>query len=1444
MLNRINRLALATVISLAGAFIPHMALAYETWRDSSTGITWTYSIIDGKAKIDNGYSAAIPSSTTGDITIPSMIGGYPVTSIGDYAFFHCYELTSVAIPSGVTSIGEYAFWDCSGLASVTIPASVTNIGANAFPGTKLFQECPDGFVIVDNCLIEYKGTCSGAVEVPNGVRLIADNAFSYGCRDMTSVSIPSSVMNIGYGAFSNCSSLTNMVLPFVGASRGNSESADSLFGYIFGSSLGSGWTAVTQNYSFGLSRTFYIPSSLKTVEITDETVIGFGAFQSCSMLVSVNISSRLMSIGDYAFSFCSGLTTVTIPASVTSIGAHVFNSTKFLVEHEDGFVMIDGCVICYKGQCPSTLVIPATTHVIAALAFYEGNYKEVTSVTIPPSVTSVGGGAFGGFSVLTRVDISDLSKWCSIAFEDTYANPLWKAKHLYLNGEEIKDLIIPNGVESIGGYAFYGCEGITSVRIPSSVTHIGVDAFSGTKFLDECADGLVMINGCVIQYKGLYPSTLVIPNSARMIADSAFFDGWGCKVVSSVSIPPSVTSIGRDAFAGCSGLTQVNITSVPKWCEITFEGQMANPLYWAKHLYLDGEEIGDLTILEGVKHVNAYAFYNCSSLTSVMVPLRVESIGECAFAGCGCLKSVTLSKDVAKIEAHAFEGCSSLRQMLIPASVREMSGSGVFKGCSAMERIEFAGDAPVVNSSATDMFAESPCCLYVPRGTIGWDVDGDGKWCGLTINYFDYLSAVFDIGVCKYKGGGALRQYLHKGECPMLPLYEIPPGYVLKGWDNDPTLPLSESMKYTLLLEIDVGEYSEVVDGYTWQYRKTPQGAVVESGHFDIPAITPIPEGAVSVPETLGMLSVVGIGEDAFCGCGKITSIKIPETVTFIGPSSFRKCVGIQSFVLPGGITEIGYYAFDGCSSLERVNIPDGVSQIGFDAFRGCVSLADITIPQSVLRIDDSAFLKCDKLGDGVVIRDGCVLTVNGACSNEVDLPDGVRLIAGGAFRNCQNLRVVRFPTSLRTVDNYAFSGCSSLASVGFPQGLSVIGDYSFKGCSGLKAVSIPPGVERIGSSAFGGCTGLTEVMISQGVEELSDGAFAQCENLTSIELPDTVRALSSHAFYGCVALKTIVLPKTLTLVPAYAFYGCRSIDGIILPDGVLEIQDNAFAGCSGLREISIPSSVNVVGNYAFEQCLSISSVELPRKVGSIGYNAFDGCRGLVSIVIPKSVQDIGRSAFNNCSKLSKIIVDKGDVNRVMEMIENSKSSLKLWTVQFVEREDSIPELMANATKEDVDRALSGSKDWALFRNISDGVAYGAYFTWAQRVVDAGFVDSTQTIKDSETAWISFALDADKLLAAQPRSEDLRIEEFMPVLAADSFECMMSVKGVNVGSEALKENLEKVFGMEGAEALDDNAFKTGNVEIEFERPENGNVRFTARPKTNSGSFFMRARRKE
>ena len=356
-------------------------------------------------------------------------------------------------------------------------------------------------------------------------------------------------------------------------------------------------------------------------------------------------------------------------------------------------------------------------------AFYESS---ITSVTIPNSVTSFGGEAFRYCNYLTSVNISDLAAWCNNSFPDFYSNPLKCGHHLFLNGEEVKNLVVPNNVTAIGKGAFLGCSGLTSVTIGDNVTSLGDNAFR------ECSNLTSVIIGDNVTSIGHYAfrecsglTSVTIGNSVTSIGYDAFYN---CRSLTTINIPNSVTFIENDAFNGCSSLTSITIPNgVTSIGESTFQGCSA---------------LTSITIPNSVTSIGNSAFFACSDLTSITIPNSVTSIGNHAFESCGGLTSVTIPNSVTFIGNNAFCRCVRLTSITIPNSVTSSIGERTFYGCRSLTSVTIGNSVasigyeafygcrsltsiiskmknpcPIYGSNSFTQDIYSNTILYVPQGT-------------------------------------------------------------------------------------------------------------------------------------------------------------------------------------------------------------------------------------------------------------------------------------------------------------------------------------------------------------------------------------------------------------------------------------------------------------------------------------------------------------------------------------------------------------------------------------------------------------------------------------------------------------------------------------------------------------------------------------------------------
>ena len=446
------------------------------------------------------------------------------------------------------------------------------------------------------------------------------------------------------------------------------------------------------------------------------------AFIDCTKLTSISIPSSVKTIGTWAFNGCSSLTTISIPSSVTSIGYDAFANTLWYNNQPEGLIYVGKVAYKYKGIMPenTTIEIVEGTLEIAGTAFR--NCTGLTSIKMPNTITSIGWNAFNGCTSLISV-------------------------------------ALPNSLKTIDWHAFYGCTGLTSITIPNSVQVICGNAFSGCNHLKSvfsfienpyniessvfngsysASPTLYVPEGLKEIYQGLSgwnqfpnieeisgdwntdmaivvldegngtvqigngtdaaisPETsgeLIIPSEVIRygraykvvsIAESAFKN---CNKLTAIEIPSSITSIGNDAFSGCTGLQKVIVPDLKTWCAISFGNKPSNPLYYAYHLYSDANaEIKNLVIPDGVTNIGSYAFIK-GLFNTVTIPGSVSQIGNYSFYKCTSLASVKMAKGVGRIRASAFLGCTALSSITFPEGMTRIGGSA-FMDCTALESVE------------------------------------------------------------------------------------------------------------------------------------------------------------------------------------------------------------------------------------------------------------------------------------------------------------------------------------------------------------------------------------------------------------------------------------------------------------------------------------------------------------------------------------------------------------------------------------------------------------------------------------------------------------------------------------------------------------------------------------------------------------------------------------
>lgn len=581
------------------------------------------------------------------LSIPNSI-----ETIGNSAFYDCQQLKSVQLGSGVKLIDESAFAKCISLESVTFNAGLKTVGKFAF------RECTELKTVICSDSIEkicekafYDDAKLSSVTLGNGLKRIESDAF------LNTAIWKNSPQNEVYLCkwFLGCKDNTVSDITFAPDTIGIANAA--LFGYenLIG-------RITLPNTVKIIGDTAFATSKISSVIIGGGVEeIGKQAFSNCAMLSIVKlgeydnfkeeiVSSSLREIGEYAFYACAQLENIEIPQCVEVIKTYAFNESALYKNSSKGVVYAGNWAVgCDSSRTSGKITIAAGTVGIANYAFY--NCTNITGVEIPDSVKIIGRSAFYQCTKLASAVLpSSLEVIEDYTFYGCTAlvlpelpqtlktigrSAFYKCALRNADGKDTENdvLIIPDSVERIGDFAFYGCGytytdvtfetfncGIDSIVLGSGVKHIGENAFNNIVTLKKVVFGSnVKTVGVKAFYKCESLSEVQFNSGLQQIGVRAFY---GCGKLERIVLPDSLTEIGDYAFYKCIGLA-------------------------------------DVTFGRGLRRIGNFAFYGCESLVRLNLS-GISSIGRQAFRACTSLMSVILDGGVNEIEDHAFYGCSSL----------------------------------------------------------------------------------------------------------------------------------------------------------------------------------------------------------------------------------------------------------------------------------------------------------------------------------------------------------------------------------------------------------------------------------------------------------------------------------------------------------------------------------------------------------------------------------------------------------------------------------------------------------------------------------------------------------------------------------------------------------------------------------------------------------------
>ncbi|MBR5479140.1 MAG: leucine-rich repeat protein [Clostridia bacterium] len=1004
------------------------------------------------------------------------------------------------------------------------------------------------------------------------------------------------------------------------------------------------------------------------------------------------------------------ITKVVIEEGVTSICSDAFKDCTALCE----------------------IVIPDTVTSIGGYAFY--NCNMLWDITIPQSVTAIHAFAFGGKTAISRVNIESIAAWCNIDFDGTpIANPLNKGGALYLDGKQITNLVIPDGVKKIGYYAFYNYKSLESVTIPASLEYVGERAFENCTSIKKvyiedvaawcdiyfgrfCGTSNPMMYGADLYLNDELLENLVIPDGVERIYGYAFI---GAESLKSVTVPESVLGIDQYAFAEC---TQLNTIKLPD----TLEYMGAYAFYNTKYYNVSANW------KDGILYIGNYLINARKNVTKVVVKEGTEIIADGAFAG-STVNDLSLPEGLVTIGRWAFEDCISLASVTIPESVKYIEGSA-FIYCSGLTEVTFLSKDVEIGSISVFMSCNDNLIIYCYRDSTahkfaktenlnfkiigdkpingdGWTISTEGH---LMINYngdmtdapwLEYKDRIESVEI--YSGLTSICEGAFK-DCTNLSKVSIS-GTVksigkdaFKGtafynkassWQNGALYLGKILLDVKSSTEITVKEGTTLIADGLFKNRTNlekitlPATVKVTDGMF---------EGCIALKQVVLENGMTEIGKEAFKGCVSLEELNIPRTVTKIGEFAFMECpvsivvedwnenyssldgilynkdktnliyagcVESAEYAVANGVRNIEPYAFYKNAHIQTVVIPSSVITIGEGAFASCLYLSKITIPYVTSKIGENAFSNCDE--NLVIIcyedssahkyaeennidytLDGTSVLAKGKCGDNLEwslYEDGCFFISGNGTMlggipwsdYKDKIKKIAIGEGITTIDNNAFEACTSLTDVSIAQSVTDIYSSAFSGCTALQTIVIPEGVKAIDAMAFYGCTSLTNISIPKSVAKLGTSSFRNCTSLSDIKIPAKVLEIFPHAIEN-----TAYYNNQNNWTDGVLYCGAHLIEvknGVATFDvkqGTVNIANSASSGNSALKRVGIYESVQNIGASAFATCTSLTEVAINSKSLSIGTLAFAGCTSLANVICRSNEVSVGENAFRDCQKL------------------------------------------------------------------------------------------------------------------------------------------------------------------------------------------------------------------
>ncbi len=947
-----------------------------------------------------------------------------------------------------------------------------------------------------------------------------------------------------------------------------------------------------------------VKQSLTSVKIPEGiTSISGDTFYNCTNLETIEFPSTLTSIGVEAFNGCTALKSVEFPKSLVSIGNSAFGSTAL-----ENIILPSSLTTIGNSAfwgCSQLATIEFAEHSsLTSIGDYAFSYcTALKSVEFPKSLVSIGNSAFGSTALENiTFNYSSVDKFLTSSVEgfpygcfggDGSTNIKEIRVTNLINGQPMKNVLIPMGMETIKDYAFWNDVNVESVtfpdgfksipagafrrtaikalKMPASLETIGDRAFEGCDMLEEITfnEGLKTIGERAFQ-RCTAIAGIVLPNSVTEAGISAFAQ---CEDLESVVLSTSLTKIPRGMFAACYHLAECVIPE-----SVTEIGS---------HAFGHNFNLREIDLGSNVKSVGAYAFsiadgggdyeQNIDSweILNKYASLRqnkfkvklsegLASIGERAFEGREGLDAVRLPSTLASVGNMAFAG-TAIREITVPDAMTTI-GMGAFAQMNSLKRVKLPATLTEIGQEAFRATALTD--IEIPEGVT---TIGESAFAQCDLKSLSLPDAVTSVGANFIEDNNSLA-YLSLGagvgELPKM-ASNISRCFLKMGAATPPTLGTDRLGFTPTIVLVPEGCGDAYTKSNRWKdYNISAANGNVATVYVNEPGTlaTEIRLSSGLFPAQVSNLIITGgtLNEDDFA----------------IMRSNMRACYDIDLTL--AGNTEIPAGAFTGRSMLLNIKLPAATTAIGDNAFTNCAVMHLESLPATLETIGEGAFSGCTGM------------------DSELSMPASLTRVGADAFAG----------SGVKRVD---FSGA---------EGLDLSNAYNlFGGCRNLSEVVLPNATKMIPGSMFKG-SGLSEVYLPEGLESIGSEAFKECGLLKGINLPSTVNNIGDRAF-AYSGLEGIDLPKSVTEMGEYVFTGSK-VAYVNFPAGLTGISSGMAKDCPDLMVVNLPRKLQSIGNEALNSA-SIAAIsspsQLPAATDGNPWESIDNMTCALSIPKPSLVK-------------------------------------------------------------------------------------------------------------------------------------------------------------------------------------------------------------------------------